>query len=67
MTLRKGLLLLLPRVCADSLSPFPVAEFIVTAMNAKSGRLLTSVTCFVCLDCMLVKKIHTLKANISVG
>ena len=65
MTLRKGLLLPLPGVCADSLSPFSVAEFIVTAMNAKSGRLFTAVTCFDYLDCMPVEKIHTIKANIS--
>lgn len=65
VTLRKGLLLLLPRVCADSLAPFSVAKFIVTAMNAKSGRLFTAVTCFDYLDCMPVEKTLTIKANIS--
>jgi len=64
VTLRRGLLLL-PRVCADSLSPFSVAEFIATAMNAKLGELFTAVTCFDYLDSMPVEKIHTIKANIS--
>lgn len=64
-TLRKGLPHLLPSVNADSLSPFSVAEFIVTAMNAKSGSLFAAVKCFDYLDWMPAEKIYTIKANIS--
>lgn len=61
---QKGLFLLLPGFCGDSLSPFSVAEFIVTAMSAKSGRLFTAVTGFEYLDGMPVGKIYTIKENI---
>lgn len=62
---QKGLFLPLPGFWADSLSPFSVTEFIVTATSAKSGRLFTAVTGFDYLDGMPVGKIYTIKANIS--
>lgn len=61
---QKGLFLLLPGFCADSLSPFSAAEFIVTAMSTKPGRLFIAVTGFDYLDDIPVGKIHTIKANI---